>query len=88
MKIGNEPCSLCNQCEEIEAGLNRKIISIADARLYNIRYGMDRKVAYGLFKALRYYKEAVHNICEGNTCDFCYGQDLESILERARILTS
>lgn len=84
----NEPCSLCNQCEDIQSGLNRRLIGIADARLYNIRYELDRPVAYGLYKALRFYKRAVSDICIDETCNFCYGSNLENVLERAKILTA
>jgi len=83
----NEQCSLCNQCEELDKALKLKIIEIADARLYNIRYELNRPVYYGLYKALRFYSHAVGDICSGNTCDFCYGSDLESILEKARMIS-
>lgn len=84
----NQPCTLCNQCVEIQAALDRRLIGIADARLYNIRYGLDRPVYYGLYKALRFYRKAVKDICENNNCDLCYGPNLENVLERARTLAA
>ena len=88
MAVTNDPCSLCNQCEDIQKSLNNKLIRIADARLYNIRFGLGRPVAYGLYKAIRYYRRAVKDICSGETCDFCYGTNLENILERAKIISA
>jgi hypothetical protein len=84
----NEPCSFCNQCVDIQAALDKKLIGIADARLYNIRFGLDRPVYFGLYKALRFYRKAVKDICENNACGFCYGSNLENVLEKARMISA
>ena len=37
MSQNNESCSLSSQCEDVKRSLNNKLISIADAQLYNTR---------------------------------------------------
>lgn len=79
----------CNDCDVIDA-LNNKICSIADKRLYNIRYELNREVDYGLYHLLSFYKEMLEGICEEecfdpsaacssgciqeNPCNRCYSQ--------------
>ena len=88
MDQSNQPCTLCNQCTDILGALDLRLIQMADARLYNIRFGLDRPVYLGLYKALRFYHHVVVDICAGDTCGFCYGPDLENVLERARSLAA
>lgn len=83
-----EKCSYCSQCESIKKEINQSLINVADARLYNIRFDLDRYVNYGLYRALRFYKGVIDDICSGENCNFCYGENLENILERARIISN
>lgn len=79
---------MCNQCESLQDSLNKKLIGIADARLYNIRFGLDRPVYFGLYKAIKFYKQAVKDICKTNGCDLCYGSNIEDIFEKARLISA
>jgi hypothetical protein len=83
------PCGPCDSCEDTLAGLNAKVISIADSRLYNIRYELGRPVDYPLFTLFRFYREVLKDICNEADCD-CYGTDVEKakIIERIKILTA
>ena len=88
MSQNNESCSLSSQCEDVKRSLNNKLISIADAQLYNTRYELGREVDYNLYILLRHYKKYVSDICSNANCGYCYGGVPESILERSKILTT
>lgn len=64
-------CTTCETCEDTLSGLNSKLISIVDKRLYNIRYELNRKVDYALFSLLMFYKGVLTDICNDQDCD-CY----------------
>lgn len=83
------PCGPCDSCEDTLAGLNAKVISIADNRLYNTRFELGRKVDYPLFTLFRFYRGILKDICAESDCD-CYGTDEEKakIIERIKILTA
>ena len=63
-------CSSCDVCDLL-TGLNQGLINVADARLYNIRYGLDRYVDYSKFRLLKFYKTVAEHLCEGSDCG-CY----------------
>jgi len=63
-------CLNCDPCLSVN-DINRKLINIADNRLYNIRYELNRPVDYDLFRLLIFYKDAAVSICEGTTYG-CY----------------
>ena len=63
-------CLNCDPCLSVN-DVNRKLISIADNRLYNIRYELNRPVDYALFRLLVFYKDAAESICDGTSYD-CY----------------
>jgi hypothetical protein len=67
----NNNCSTCDTCEEILAGVNSKLISIGNAALYNVRFGMGRPVDRALFRLLTFYKGALEDICRDEDCG-CY----------------
>lgn len=71
-------CGTCVPCDSL-ADLNSKIISIADNRLYNIRYELNRHVDYELFKLLVFYKGVAEDICDGIDCG-CYTQGINTPL--------
>lgn len=83
------PCGPCDSCEDTLAGLNAKIVSIADNHLYNVRFELVRPVDYPLFTLLRFYKSVLKDICADADCD-CYGTDVEKakIIERIKLLTT
>lgn len=64
-------CLTCDTCEDTLEGLNSKLISIVDKRLYNIRYELNRPVDYALARLLSFYKPILSDICNGTDCD-CY----------------
>lgn len=82
-------CGTCDSCEDTIAALDSKIIGVADNRLYNIRYELNRKVDYGVFALYSFYKGVLRDICSGSDCD-CYGEQLDKdkIIERIKILTA
>jgi len=80
-------CLNCDPCLSVSA-INKSLISIADKRLYNTRYELNRFVDYDLFRLLVFYKDAAKAICEGTTND-CYDPVTDQdIIERTRILTA
>ena len=83
----NENCSLCRVCQADHKALGAKLIGIADARLYNTRFELGRKVDYDLYRLLRAYRPILKDICKGENCNFCYGTSIEGVLERIKILT-
>jgi len=83
----NEICSTCNICSDVQQSLRDKLIDIADAKLYNARFELNRFVDFELYLLLRAYSPMVKNICKDMNCNFCYGWDTESVIERVKILT-
>lgn len=63
-------CLNCDPCLSVN-DVNRKLINIADNRLYNIRYELNRPVDYDLFRLLVFYKDAAQSLCEGTAYE-CY----------------
>lgn len=90
-------CTNCDACDTIET-INGKISSIADKRLYNIRYELGREVDYPLYTLLKFYKELLESNC--NNCEdgsgftpCVFGSNalekevtLQNIVERVRML--
>lgn len=68
-------CNSCNPCDLV-SDINRSLIRIADARLYNIRYELDRPVDYYMYKMLKFYKPIAQEICDGTDCG-CYSGGVE-----------
>jgi len=64
-------CTTCESCQDTLEGLNSKLISIVDKRLYNVRYELNRNVDYPLARLLSFYKVVLSDICDGADCD-CY----------------
>lgn len=67
----NTDCTTCEPCEDTLVSVDNKLISIADKYLYNVRYGLGRKVDKNLFKLLVFYKKVLQDICDETDCD-CY----------------
>lgn len=63
-------CKICEPCNVLPE-INAKLISIADKKLYNTRYELNRKVDYGLFSLLMFYKGVAEDICKEQDCG-CY----------------
>ena len=82
-------CGPCEACEDTLSRLNAKLTGVADNRLYNVRYELNRNVDYGAYLLYRFYKQILSDICSDTDCD-CYGTDTDKakIIERIKILTA
>ena len=63
-------CNTCDICDLL-VDLNQGLINIADARLYNIRYELDRPVDYEKYRLIKFYKRVAQDICNNADCG-CY----------------
>lgn len=76
----NKDCSTCQSCEDILKNLDRKLISIADALLYNTRFGLNRPVDRNLFRLLVFYKEVLTAECSDTSCG-CFTVETPSCVQ-------
>ncbi len=60
----------CDVCDLL-IGIDKKLISIADARLYNIRFELNKSVDYHKYKLLKFYKKVAKDLCADVDCG-CY----------------